>query len=58
MAANGVMPLSGSMLVGEFGPAVTIAFADAAGEIVAAAHTYFAHNEHSPRITAPPGADL
>jgi GNAT superfamily N-acetyltransferase len=48
MAANGVMSFSGSMLVGEYGPAVTIAFIEGQGSLVAAAHCYFAHNEHSP----------
>lgn len=48
MAANGVMPFSGSMLVGEYGPAVTVAFIEGQGNMVAAAHCYFAHNEHSP----------
>jgi RimJ/RimL family protein N-acetyltransferase len=52
MAASGVMPFSGSMLTGAFGPAVTLAFTDAAGEIAAAAHTYFSHNAYSPHRRA------
>ncbi len=48
MANNGIAPFSGSMLVGEFGPAVTVSVADQSGEVVAAAHAYFPHNQYSP----------
>lgn len=48
MAASGVVPFSGSLLVGAFGPASTVAAADAGGTIVAAAHGYLPHNAFSP----------
>lgn len=47
MLANGVVPFSGSMLLGQLGPAATIAIADGSGTIVAAAHSYMPHNAHS-----------
>ncbi len=47
MASNGIAPFSGSMLLGEFGPAITVRLAGADGELVAAAHGYFPHNGHS-----------
>jgi hypothetical protein len=47
MAAAGVVPFSGSFLTGAFGPAITVALAEGSGSVVAAAHAYFPHNEHS-----------
>jgi RimJ/RimL family protein N-acetyltransferase len=47
MASNGIAPFSGSMLVGEFGPATTVIILDGRGEVAAAAHGYFPHNSHS-----------
>ncbi|MEJ1159099.1 GNAT family N-acetyltransferase [Prosthecomicrobium sp. N25] len=44
----GIVPFSGSMLVGACGPARTVAIADGTGEIVAAAHGYMPHNASSP----------
>jgi hypothetical protein len=44
IAANGIAPFSASMLVGKVVPATTIALADSAGTIVAAAHAYRPHN--------------
>ena len=44
----GVVPFSGSLLVGEFGPATTVAVGDENRTAVAAAHGYFPHNSHSP----------
>ncbi|MFC5067583.1 GNAT family N-acetyltransferase [Flaviflagellibacter deserti] len=48
IAEAGVVPFSGSFLVGACGPAVTMAVGDQNGEIVAAAHGYMPHNAHSP----------
>ena len=48
MGAAGVVPFSGSLLVGAFGPATTVAVGDNDGTIVAAAHGYLPHNAHSP----------
>lgn len=48
MGAAGVAPFSGSLLVGAFGPAMTVAVGDDDGTIVAAAHGYLPHNAHSP----------
>jgi hypothetical protein len=48
MGAAGVAPFSGSLLVGAFGPATTVAVGDGDGSIVAAAHGYLPHNVHSP----------
>lgn len=47
MNEAGVVPFSGSLLVGEFGPATTVAVGDIAGTIVAAAHGYLPHNAYS-----------
>lgn len=48
MGAAGVVPFSGSLLVGVLGPATTVAVGDGGGTIVAAAHGYLPHNAHSP----------
>jgi len=48
MAASGIVPFSGSMLTGRIGPATTVAVADGAGSVVAAAHGYLPHNRFSP----------
>ncbi|QDZ00156.1 GNAT family N-acetyltransferase [Nitratireductor mangrovi] len=48
MNAAGVVPFSGSLLVGALGPATTTVIGDRHGEIVAAAHCYLPHNAHSP----------
>jgi ribosomal protein S18 acetylase RimI-like enzyme len=48
MAESGVAPFAGIMLTGGVGPAATVLVADAAGAIVAAAHTYRPHNPFSP----------
>lgn len=48
MGAAGVVPFSGSLLVGAYGPSTTVAVGDADGAVVAAAHGYLPHNEHSP----------
>lgn len=45
--ASGVVPFSGSMLVGRLGPAATVALADDSGAVVATAHGYLPHNRHS-----------
>ena len=47
MGSAGVFPFSGSLLVGALGPATTVAVGDAGGRVVAAAHGYMPHNEHS-----------
>ena len=47
LLANGVVPFSGSMLVGEIGPSATIVLGDGAGAIAAVAYTYLPHNDHS-----------
>jgi hypothetical protein len=47
MGAAGVMPFSGSLLVGALGPATTVAVGDTNGTVVAAAHGYLPHNAHS-----------
>lgn len=47
MLANGVVPFSGSMLLGRYGPARTLAIADADGTVVASACTYLPHNATS-----------
>jgi len=49
MLDNGIVPFSGSQLLGRRSPAATLALADAAGRWVAAAHCYRPHNRHSPR---------
>lgn len=46
LAENGIVPFSGSMLIGEFRPAVTLAVADDRNRIVAVAHAYRPHNDH------------
>jgi RimJ/RimL family protein N-acetyltransferase len=48
MGAAGVVPFSGSMLAGGFGPVVTAAVGDGTGAVIAAAHGYLPHNGHSP----------
>ncbi|QRM55926.1 GNAT family N-acetyltransferase [Sinorhizobium sp. BG8] len=48
MAASGVVPFSGSMLVGALGPATTGVVGTPAGDPVATAHGYLAHNSFSP----------
>jgi len=48
MLANGIVPFSGSQLLGQRSPAATVALADAAGRWVAAAHCYLPHNGSSP----------
>jgi hypothetical protein len=47
MGAAGVVPFSGSLLVGTLGAATTVAIGDGNGTIVAAAHGYLPHNAHS-----------
>ncbi|BBK40838.1 hypothetical protein STVA_08580 [Allostella vacuolata] len=47
MSAAGVVPFSGSLLVGAFGPATTVAIGDDNGTVVATAHGYLPHNAHS-----------
>lgn len=47
MGAAGVVPFSGSLLVGDLGPATTVAVGDADGAVVAAAHGYLPHNVYS-----------
>lgn len=48
IAETGVVPFSGSLLVGRCGPAKTFALQDREGRVVAAAHGYLPHNAHSP----------
>lgn len=48
MLDAGVVPFSGSMLLGKITPAVTVVLADTEGAIVATAHAYVPHNRHSP----------
>lgn len=48
MVANGVVPFSGSMLTGDFGPVTTVVILDEQGEVSAAAHGYLPHNKYSP----------
>lgn len=48
MGTAGVVPFSGSLLVGALGPAITTVLGDRNGAIVAAAHGYLPHNAHSP----------
>lgn len=48
MGAAGVVPFSGSLLVGAAGPAVTVAVGDQADTIAAVAHGHLPHNAHSP----------
>jgi hypothetical protein len=48
MGEAGVVPFSGSLLVGALGPATTVAVGNGDGSIAAAAHGYMPHNAHSP----------
>lgn len=48
MGVVGMVPFSGSLLVGEAGQAITVAVGDGRGTIMAAAHGYLPHNAHSP----------
>jgi len=48
MAQAGVVPFSGSLLIGALGPATTVAVGDRNGAVVAAAHGYMPHNSFSP----------
>jgi RimJ/RimL family protein N-acetyltransferase len=48
MNSCGVVPFSGSFLIGDCGPAVTVAVGDGDGRIVAVAHGYMPHNAQSP----------
>ncbi len=47
MGVAGIVPFSGSFLVGAMGPATTVAVGDRNGTIAAAAHGYLPHNAHS-----------
>lgn len=47
MAAAGIVPFSGSLLLGACGPATTVAIGDEKGTVVAAAHGYLPHNVYS-----------
>lgn len=47
MGTVGVVPFSGSFLVGSLGPATTQVVGDDQGNVVAAAHGYMPHNRHS-----------
>ncbi len=47
MGAAGIVPFSGSLLVGDLGPATTVAVGERDGTIAAAAHGYLPHNVHS-----------
>jgi hypothetical protein len=48
MASAGLVPFSGSMLIGQIGPSATIAIGNADAEVVATAHGYMPHNALSP----------
>jgi hypothetical protein len=48
MGSAGIVPFSGSLLVGAFGPATTVAVLDERQEPVAVAHAYMPHNGFSP----------
>lgn len=48
MGAAGIVPFSGSLLVGAFGASTTVAVSDRDGNVVAVAHGYMPHNTHSP----------
>lgn len=48
MGASGVVPFSGTLLVGEAGRARTAAAGDGYGAVVAASHAYLPHNAQSP----------
>ncbi len=45
---SGIVPFSGSMLVGELGPSTIVAVGDHNASPVSAAFGYFPHNRHSP----------
>jgi hypothetical protein len=47
MVGAGVVPFSGSLLTGAFGPVATVAVGDESGDVVAAAHGYLPHNVYS-----------
>ena len=47
MGANGVSPFSGSMLVGDDGPARTVTILDQHDNLAATAYAFFPHNVHS-----------
>ncbi len=47
MGAVGIVPFSGSLLVGDLGPATTVAVGDRQANVVAVAHGYMPHNAHS-----------
>lgn len=47
MGEAGVVPFSGSMLVGAVTPATTVAVGDGDGSVVAVAHGYLPHNAYS-----------
>lgn len=47
MGAVGIVPFSGSFLVGALGPATTVAVGDRNGAIAAAAHGHLPHNHYS-----------
>ena len=47
MAAAGVVPFSGSLLTGGFGPVTTVAIGDGNRNVAAAAHGYMPHNAFS-----------
>lgn len=48
MSAAGLVPFSGSLLVGALGPATTVIVGGGKEAIAAAAHGYLPHNSHSP----------
>jgi RimJ/RimL family protein N-acetyltransferase len=48
MGSAGVVPFSGSFLVGDCGPAITVAIGDGPDNAIAAAHGYLPHNVFSP----------
>ena len=48
MDAAGIVPFSGSLLVGAYGPAATVVVGHRDGSIAAAAHGYLPHNSRSP----------
>ena len=48
MHAAGIVPFSGSMLVGQLGPATTVVVGSPPEEVMAVAHAYLPHNRFSP----------
>ena len=48
MASAGLVPFSGSLLIGAIGPSTTIVVRGPEGSIAACAHGYMPHNAHSP----------